>query len=107
VHPPQRSGEHDAIRPVRRSDVQWRTVGGEVLILQAVLKQYHVLNEVAARIWELADGRHTQGEIADVVSEEYSHDRDAVYEDVVETIRGLEALQLIEVTTAEGSIAEA
>jgi len=90
----------NGIRPMRRPDVQWRTVGGEVLILHGMLKQYHVLNEVAARIWELADGQKTTGEIADTVAEEYSHDRDEVYRDVVETVEGLQALQLLDLTPA-------
>ena len=36
----------------------------------------------------------------DAVAAEYSHDRDVVYRDVVETVEGLEALQLLDLTAA-------
>ncbi|HSK77657.1 MAG TPA: PqqD family protein [Thermoanaerobaculia bacterium] len=86
----------DTLRPARRANVQWRQVGGDVLIMHALLKQYHILNSVAARIWELSDGSRTSGEIATLIAEEHSHDRAEVHRDVVETLEGLEALQLLD-----------
>lgn len=85
----------DRTRPRRNPDAQFRNVGDEILVLHTLLKQYHVLNSVAARIWHLADGERTVAQIADAVAEEYRHDRDEVHRDVVETLEGLAELQLI------------
>lgn len=85
----------DHTRPRRNPDAQFRTVGDEILVLHTLLKQYHVLNSVAARIWQLADGEHTVAQIADILAEEYRHERDEVHRDVVETLEGLSELQLV------------
>jgi hypothetical protein len=85
----------DRTRPRRNPETQFRNVGDEILVLHTLLKQYHVLNSVAARIWQLADGEHTVTQIADTLAEEFRHDRDEVHRDVVETLEGLAELQLI------------
>lgn len=82
--------------PRPNPDVQWRRVGDEILIVHSSLKQYHVLNSVAARIWELLqDGRSVE-QIANEVAAEYSGDRQGIAQDVLETVEGLKALQLLQ-----------
>lgn len=88
-------------RPLRNPDAQYRSVGDEILVLHALLKQYHVLNAVAARIWELSDGEHTVDRIATTLADEYRHDRDAVLRDALETLQGLAALRLITVRASD------
>lgn len=97
----------ESTRPRRNPDAQFRNVGDETLVLHTLLKQYHVLNSVAARIWQLADGERTVAQIADAVAEEYRHDRDEVRRDVMETLEGLAELQLITGSGPEGSTAPA
>lgn len=86
----------EQMRPRRSAEVQWRSVGDELLILHLVLKQYHILNAVAARIWELSDGEHTADRITDRLAEEHAQDRQEICQDVIETLEGLKALQLVE-----------
>jgi len=88
--------------PQRNPDAQYRNVGEEVLVLHAVLKQYHVLNSVAARIWQLSDGELTVEQISATIADEYRHDREAVLGDVLETLQGLAALRLITVGAPGG-----
>jgi hypothetical protein len=82
-------------RVTRNDAVVYRAVGSEILLVHRLLKQYHVLNSVAGRIWTLADGEHSLDQIADVVAEEYQADIERVRHDVVETVEGLAALQLV------------
>lgn len=96
----------DGTRPRRNPDAQFRQVGDEILVLHSLLKQYHVLNSVAARIWQLADGEHTVEQIADTLAEEYRHDRDEVHRDVVETLEGLSELKLISTGAPSPAAAE-
>ena len=86
---------HD--RPLRAPEVRWRSVGNDLLLVHTQLKQYHVLNAVAGRIWELATGEESTGQIADLIASEYGHDRDQVLVDVTDTIEGFRALQLLTV----------
>jgi hypothetical protein len=82
-------------RPMRAPEVRWRSVGDDLLLVHTLLKQYHVLNAVAGRIWELATGDESAGQIADRIASEYGHDRDQVLLDVTDTIEGFRALQLL------------
>ena len=82
--------------PHLREDIRWRLVGKEVLILHMTLKQYHILNSVAATIWQLCDGETTVDQIADRVADQFSHDRQEVYRDTVESLQGLAAMQLVQ-----------
>jgi hypothetical protein len=80
----------------RNPDVQWRRVGDEILIVHVGLKQYHVLNSVAARIWELSEDDRSIEQIVSGLAVEYSADRQLIAQDVLETVEGLKALQLLQ-----------
>ncbi|MCG8424318.1 MAG: PqqD family protein [Proteobacteria bacterium] len=82
-------------RPVRSADVTWRTIGDELLLVHTLLKQYHVLNHVAAQIWQLADASNTVAEIVDSISQHYDEKQERVEQDVLETLSGLRELQLL------------
>ena len=51
-----------------------RTVNGKAVLVLIDEQKLHTLNEVATRIWELADGRSLV-EIAEVVASEFDVDR--------------------------------
>ncbi len=53
------------------SGVASRTLDGEAVLVHAEQKKVTVLNGVGARIWELADGQHTIGDITRVIAAEY------------------------------------
>jgi hypothetical protein len=57
--------------PRRASSVTSRALDGEAVLVDAERKKLTVLNGVGARLWELADGQRTMGEMARAISGEY------------------------------------
>ncbi len=88
------------VYPRHAASVHARKVGGDTLVLHTLLKQYHVLNHVAGRIWDLADGTLAADEIAAALASEFRADEATVYEDVVDTLEALAALRIIEMRPA-------
>ena len=96
VTAPARSARASGVvRPARCVDVLSRPVGEDHLLVNLLLKQYHVLNEAAGCIWELADGTRTIDQITAAVASRYEKDASDVRPDVVDTIDGLVELQLL------------
>jgi len=70
-------------RCLRRNDEYvWRDIGGEVVILNAEGTQVCLLNETAATIWTLCDGRRDIHEIARAIAGEYEVSHDEAMTDV-------------------------
>ncbi|MBV8368592.1 MAG: PqqD family protein [Candidatus Eremiobacteraeota bacterium] len=86
--------------PLRSEGVQARKVGPDTLILHSLLKQYHVLNHVAGRIWDLADGTRGADEIGSIVAAEFAVDEATARADVVSTLEALAALRIVELEPA-------
>jgi pyrroloquinoline quinone biosynthesis protein D len=82
--------------PQRSEHVQARKVGRDTLIVHLLLKQYHVLNHIAGRIWDLADGKRSADQIAAEIAAEFGIDRATVSDDVASTLQTLSELRLIE-----------
>lgn len=57
-----------------------RVVNGKAVLVLIDEQKLHTLNEVATRIWELADGRNL-GAIADAIAHEFAVDRTQALED--------------------------
>ena len=57
--------------PVPHPQVAARIVDGSAVIVLADSGQVNVLNSVGTRIWELADGTRTVGQIADIIQREF------------------------------------
>lgn len=87
-------------RPRRCEHVQARKVGRDTLIVHLLLKQYHVLNHIAGRIWDLADGERSVDHIAAAIAGEFDADRATVGADVSSTLKTLADLKLIEIRAA-------
>lgn len=80
----------------RRSDVtEWRMVGQDTLVLHLTLKQYHILNHVAGRIWGLCDGTRSKRDIAEDLAQAFRADADAVLADVDDTLHSFEAMGIL------------
>ena len=92
---------HAAQYPRRTEHAQARRVGRDTLIIHLLLKQYHILNNIAGRIWELADGSRSTSDIVSVIAGEFDMDDGVVREDVIATIESLSALRLIEPGAAQ------
>ena len=87
------------MRARRNDTVVSRAVGEDYLVINSVLKQYHILNSVAGRIWALATPERPAREIAAIIAREYRRDIADIEHDVMETLEGLSALQLITLST--------
>ena len=57
--------------PERSASMAWQVVDGEMVLLDIEGRELLGLNEVGARVWDLADGTRTIAEIASVVEREF------------------------------------
>ncbi len=69
--------------PIRAEGVINRALDGEAVLIHPQQGRVRVLNSVGARVWELADGTRSIGEIAEQLSAEYDVGLDRVQEDVL------------------------
>ena len=76
-------------RLVKHPRTASRVIDGEALIVIPEENTVKVLNDVGSRIWELADGSRTVGEIAEVIYNEYEVDKDQAKSDVTEFVEEL------------------
>lgn len=63
-----------------------QVLNDEAVLLRPQSGKVSVLNEVAARIWQLADGTRSIGEIAGVITKEFQVDLDQAQADTLEFI---------------------
>lgn len=75
----------------------WRTFNTETAVILPSASAVRVLNEVGARIWELADGR-TFGEIVDVLVNEFEAERTQIESDAQAFLSELHGRGLLEDT---------
>jgi Coenzyme PQQ synthesis protein D (PqqD) len=85
----------------KKSDAMvFRKIGAECILVpirQGVgdLESIYTLNETAARIWELLDGRRTGAEIRDKMTEEFDVTPKEAEEDLVHHLEELAGIQAI------------
>lgn len=75
--------------PCRAVRIASRTHDGEAVLVDPGLSKVMVLNDVGARLWELADGSHTIGGMARVIAGEYEVDLATAESDVLAFCRDL------------------
>lgn len=76
-----------------------RVIDGRAVVIVIDRQKIHTLNEVGARIWELADGR-TVDEIADAITREFAVERGVALADTRRFLEHLRELGAIELTGA-------
>lgn len=76
-------------RPVPRDDVLAQRAADTVLLLDVVSGDYYALDEVGARVWELADGSRSVGDIVTALCGEYDVPRATVETDALELLQDL------------------
>lgn len=81
--------------PLRNEKTRFHCVDNDVLVFQTELKQYHVLNSVAAHIWELCDGKNTVEAISSRLADHYDTGGEAIGQDTIDTICGFKHLSLV------------
>ena len=69
--------------------------GGETTIVLPDGSYIHVLNPIGTRVWELLDGVKNEGEIVDILCEEFDAEREQVSKDVREFLTSLETNRML------------
>jgi hypothetical protein len=89
--------ENDAIALLRRrqSGVIVRVIDGDLVLLDTESDLIHQLNATAHLIWSRCDESRSVEEIAQLLVKEFDVERDVAMEDVLKTLRRLQALRLI------------
>ncbi len=75
--------------PVVSAQVAARVVDDQAVLVLADSGEVQILNEVGAVIWELVDGRHSVGEIADKVAADFDVTQEEAFKDVKEFLAKL------------------
>lgn len=78
----------------KSSDIVFRQIGGEYILVPirhkvGDLENIYTLNEVAARIWELIDGKNDIERIRDYIAREFEIDSNTAEKDIAEFIEQL------------------
>ena len=87
-------------QPKKHPRTASRLVDGEAVIVLPGEGMVKVLNAVGSRVWELADGARTVGEMVETIHDEYDVDREQAQEDVVEFVSTMVAANLLIVEAA-------
>ena len=81
-------------------DIVSRKIADEVILVPIKhnvgdLESIYTLNEVAARIWELIDGKRKMGRIRDMIVEEFEVTPEEAEKDIIGHLRQLEEIKAI------------
>ena len=86
----------DLSPPKPNSEVALQRIGAEAILHDRRNGQAHVLNEAAARIWELCDGQNTLDQIAEAFAASYVLPASAVREDVIYILTKFRELRVLD-----------
>jgi len=81
-------------------DIVFRKISGEYILVPirhrvGDLDNIYTLNETAARVWELIDGRRSVGDIRDAIAGEFEADGAQVLSDIEECLRQLQEMKAV------------
>jgi hypothetical protein len=85
----------------RRADVRYRVVPPETVVIRQAGPEVLILNEVAGRILDLADGHRSLAAIGDALAGEYEVPADQARQDVLAFAAELLEAELIELIEPE------
>jgi Coenzyme PQQ synthesis protein D (PqqD) len=81
--------------PAPHSQVAGRVIDAEAVLVLAESGQVHILNEVGARVWELADGTRSLAQIVAEVVNEFDVGAEEATSDVLSFIDHLVAERIV------------
>lgn len=87
----------------RRPEVRWRRVGAEMVVLQQSRNEVLALDDLGARVVELADGERTLDEMIDRLLPDFEVDRATLAADVGRFVAELLAAGVLEAVPATAS----
>ena len=85
-----------SVYPLRRRNVNVRTLDGETVVLDRRRRRIHQLNVTASHVWARCDGRHTLSDIADELAGAFDVDRGTAARDAVALLQQLAGAGLLE-----------
>jgi hypothetical protein len=88
------------LRPAR--DLRFRRIDDEAVVIRQRAGEVLVMNETAARLLELADGRTSVADWVDILAGEYEVDRAALERDVLAFALDLAEEGMLELVPAPG-----
>jgi hypothetical protein len=83
-------------RPLPSADVSLQRVGNEAILHDRRNARAHVINDSAARIWQLCDGRATLDEIVNAFAASYGIPPSDVRDDVVSILSKFRELRVLD-----------
>lgn len=78
-----------------RSDILWREVDGEAVLLDPVRGHYYGLEGSGSRVWQLLQERTTLGDIFVDLLREYDVEEERLHQDLVEIYQSLKEFGLL------------
>jgi hypothetical protein len=82
--------------PIRSADTMLQRVGLEAILYDQRHGRAHVINNSAARIWELCDGQANVEQIAGSFGAAYSMPASEVYDDVLAILATFRELRVLD-----------
>lgn len=67
----------------RQTEVPWRLIEGEAVLITPVDSTMHSLNDTGTCIWEAIDGQRTLKQVAKIVADEFAVNRDRAEKDTL------------------------
>jgi len=75
--------------------VPWRIIEGEAILVKVDSGEVIHLNEVAAEIWRIIDGKRKISEIVDHIQKDFDVDKEQAEKDTLEFIQSLSDINLV------------
>jgi hypothetical protein len=75
--------------------VPWRIIEGEAILVKVDSGEVIQLNEVAAEIWRIIDGKRKISEIVDHIQKDFDVDKEQAEKDTLEFIQSLLNINLV------------
>ena len=82
----------------RNEDVLSGMVDDEAVIMSIESGNYHLINETGRRIWELLEQPRSVAGLCDILTEEFSVDRETCQTEVLGFLEALQSRQVVLVT---------
>ena len=85
-------------KPVKKKELSTRKLGKELVIVDKRNNQVHSLNETAAMIWQLCDGKMSKGGLVAKTQGTYQVDQETAESDVEKVLISFLEKDLIELS---------
>jgi len=81
--------------PKKNPDIIWTNLRGEIVLLNSVSGRYYGLKKVGCAFWEKIDGERNLTEIAALLLEDFSVEKEMLVKDIEDLMKTLTANNLV------------